>query len=126
MAIDHRRRMARKGVFVAQRGSFKACAPGHDSIPQLGPCRALLGLPMCVTHLRFSRKVTNATGEPPTSKPYYRSVSSGYSIPPKGYYSALCRLKQRVPVRSGELGVASQHIPSGSWVSVQAAAALKC
>jgi len=47
MTIDHSRRMARKGVFVAQRGSFKACAPGHDSIPQLGPCRALLGLPVC-------------------------------------------------------------------------------
>ena len=93
MAVDHRRRMARKGVFAAQRAWFKACTPGHDSIPQLGPCRTLLGLPMYLTHLPFSRSVTNATGEPPTSKPYYPLVSFGYSIPPKAYYSALCRLK---------------------------------
>ena len=93
MAIDNRRRMARKGVLVAQRGLLKPCASGHGSVPQLGPCRALLGLPMYFNHMWFSRSVTNATGELPTSKPYYPSVSSGYSISPKGYYSALCRLE---------------------------------
>jgi hypothetical protein len=49
VTIDHRRRIAREGAFLAQLTSFKAGTVRDDFIPHVCPCFTLLGLPVSVS-----------------------------------------------------------------------------